>query len=105
MASAGAFHRLGRHLQTGQNLDLLASVIEGSLLTHQSVHPAHAGRGLRVFDIQFAVGRELAWVAMRAQIVRTRDLHRAQHRQYGFGADLLVSGVVATRAGRFALIR
>jgi hypothetical protein len=41
----------GGHLQTGQELHLLPTMIEGSLLAHQSMHAAHPGRKLRIFDV------------------------------------------------------
>ncbi len=48
----GEIHILGRHL--------LASVIERGLLAHQSLHAAHPWGELRVYDIQFDIGGELA---------------------------------------------
>ena len=74
----GALHRLGSHLQSGQNFHLFAAMIEGSILAHQSVHTAHPGRELHVLDIQFHVGRKLSLMTMRAQIVGTRQFHLAQ---------------------------
>jgi hypothetical protein len=79
----GALHRLGSPFQTGQNFHLFAAVIEGSLLAHQGMHAAHPGRELGVLDIQFHVGRELAMVAVSAQVVGTRNLHFADRRQNG----------------------
>jgi len=46
IASAGlsdTLHRFGGHLQTGQQLHLLAAVIERSLLPHPGMHAAHPG--------------------------------------------------------------
>jgi len=43
--------RLGRPLQARQNFQLLAAVIEGSLLAHQGLHAAHPGRKLRPLDV------------------------------------------------------
>jgi hypothetical protein len=81
----GALDRLGSHLQTGQDFHLFAAPVEGSILAHQGVHPAHPGRELGVLDIQFHVGRKLAMVAVRAQVVGTRNLHFADRRQNGLG--------------------
>ena len=61
-----AFHRFGGYFQIGQELHLLAAVIEGSLLAHQSLHATHSGGSFRVLDIQFDIGRELADVTVRA---------------------------------------
>ena len=55
-----ALHGFGGHLQIGEQFHLLASVIERGLLAHDGLHAAHPGRGLRVFDIQFDIGGELA---------------------------------------------
>src|SRR6202789_3879206 len=44
----GALHRLGSHLQPGQNFHLLAAMIEGSILAHQGLYTAHPGRELCV---------------------------------------------------------
>jgi len=62
-------HRFGGHFQVGQNFQLFAPVIEGRLLAHQGLHAAHAGRKLRILDVQFGVDRKLADAAWRAQIV------------------------------------
>src|ERR1700677_3815370 len=77
----GTFHRLGSHLQPGQDFDLFAAMIEGSILAHQSLHTAHPGRELRVLDIQFYVGWKLALMAVSAQVVGTRDFYSADRRQ------------------------
>src|SRR5271157_3384712 len=51
-------HRLGCHLQTSQNLHLLASVIEGSLQAHYGLHAAYARRAVAVFYVELAVNGE-----------------------------------------------
>ena len=81
----GALHRLGGHFQTGQDFHLFAAAIEGSILAHQGMHAAHAGREPGVLDVQFHVGRKLSLVTMRAQVVWARDLHLAHHRQHRLG--------------------
>src|SRR5438132_1778565 len=98
-------HGFGGHLQTGQELHLLATMIERSLLAHQSVHAAHPGRKLRIFDVQFDIHRKLAEVTLGAQVVGASHAHRTDDRQDGFGADFLVLGVVATSARQLTLIR
>src|SRR5438552_5919256 len=80
-------------------------MIERSLLAHQSVHAAHPGRKLRIFDVQFDIHRKLAEVTLGAQVVGASHAHRTDDRQDGFGADFLVLGVVATSARQLTLIR
>src|SRR5437660_4718869 len=80
-------------------------MIERSLLAHQSVHAAHPGRKLRIFDVQFDIHRKLAEVTLGAQVVGASHAHRTDDRQDGFGADFLVLGVVATSARQRTLIR
>ena len=43
------------------------------------------GKPIPVLYVQFHVGRKLALMTVSAQIVGTRDLHRAHHRQYWLG--------------------
>jgi hypothetical protein len=59
-------HGFGGHLQTGQELHLLATVIERGLLAHQSMHAAHPGRKLCIFDVQFDIHRKLTDVTLGA---------------------------------------
>src|SRR5207245_1494028 len=84
---------------------LRSTMIERSLLAHQSVHAAHPGRKLRIFDVQFDIHRKLAEVTLGAQVVGASHAHRTDDRQDGFGADFLVLGVVATSARQLTLIR
>ena len=86
----GALHRFGGHLQAGQNLHLLATVIEGSLLADQSVHTAHSGGEFRILDIQFDIGWELAEVTVRARVAGPRNVDRAHGGEDRFGAQLPV---------------
>jgi hypothetical protein len=76
-----ALDRLGGHFQTSQDFHLFAAMVEGSILAHQGVRTAHPGRERRILYIQFHVGRELAMVAVSAQVVGTRNLHFADRRQ------------------------
>src|SRR5258708_3128661 len=100
-----ALDRFGGHFQAGQDLHLFTAVIEGSLLTHQGVHAAHTGRELGVLNVQFHVGRKLALMTVRAQIVGTRDLYRSQHRQHRLGTLFPILCMMSTRTGQLTLIR
>jgi hypothetical protein len=73
-------------------------VVEGGLLADNGLHAAHAGRELRVFDIQFDIGGELSTMAVRAQIIWTRDGDFAHDAQHWFGAQFLIAGLMAARA-------
>ena len=90
-----ALHGLGGHLQVGQEFQLLASVIEGGLLTDDCLHAAHSWRELGVFDIQFDIGGELSAMAVRAQVVGTRDGDLAHGRQHRLGAQFLIASPMA----------
>ena len=79
-------------------------MLERSLLTDHSQHAAHSGRILRVFDVQFDIGRKLAAVTVRAQVVGARYFHLAQRGQDGLGALLVVMRLAATRTRDGALI-
>ena len=81
-----SLHGFGGHLQIGEQFHLLASVIEGGLLADDRLHAAHSRRELRVFDVQFDIGGELAGMAVRAQVVGTRDFHLAHCGQHRLGA-------------------
>lgn len=76
-----ALHRLGGHLQTGQNLHLLASLLERRRLAHQRVHTPHTGRELGVLNIQLDVCGELPGMAVRAEIVRAGHFGPAHCRE------------------------
>ena len=83
---------------------LLAALIKGSVLTHQRQHAAHSRGELRVFDVQFDVRRKLAGMAVRAQVVGTRDFHLADCRQDRLGAQLPVVSLLAARTREGALV-
>jgi len=99
-----ALYRLGSYLQSGQRFHLLATALKSGLLTDRSLHAAHAGRELRIFDVQFDIGRELAVVAVRAQVVGTRYFHRAHSGQNRLGAQLPVLSRLTTRTGNAPLL-
>ncbi len=67
-----ALHRFGGHLQAGQHLHLLAAVIEGRLLADQTPACGAPRRELRILDVQFDIGGELAGMTVRAQVVGPR---------------------------------
>jgi len=50
----------GSHFDSSQNFQLLAAMIEGSLLAHQSLHAAHPGREFGPLNVQFDIDRKLA---------------------------------------------
>ena len=99
-----SLHGFGSHLQISQQFHLLAALIKGSVLTHQRQHAAHSRRELRVFDVQFDVRRKLAGMAVRAQVVGTRDFHLADCRQDRLGAQLPVVSLLAARTREGALV-
>jgi hypothetical protein len=68
----GAFHRFGGHIQTGEIFQQLAAMLEGTVLTHNCLHAAHAWRAAAIFDVEFYIRRELARMAVRAQKVGAR---------------------------------
>ena len=100
----GALHRLGGHLQAGQDFHLLAAMIEGGLLTHDRLHAAHPRRELRVFDVQFDIGGELAGMTVRAQVVGARYFHFPHRRQNRLGAQLPVVSLVAAGTRKAPLV-
>jgi hypothetical protein len=79
-------------------------MIEGSLLAHQSMHAAHPGRKLRIFDVQFDIHWKLGNVTLGAQIVGAGGAYRTYDRQKGLAADFLVLGVMAAGARQLTLI-
>jgi hypothetical protein len=82
----GALHGLGGHLQVGQQFPLLAPWIERSLLAHGGQHATHSRRECGVLDIQFDIHGELACRTVRAPIVGTRNLGKADRRKKWLGA-------------------
>jgi len=80
-----AFHGFGSDLQAGQQFHLLAAVIEGGLLAHQSLHAPHTRRKLRVDNIEFLIGGKLPAMTVRTQIPGPRYFDRAHRGQHRFG--------------------
>ena len=97
-------HGFGGHLQIGKQFHLLPSVVEGCLLADDRLHAAHPGRELRVLNVQFDIGGELAGMAVRAQVVGARHFHHAHHRQDRFGAQFPIMRRVATTTGDGPLV-
>ena len=80
------------------------TAIEGCLLPYGGEHAANARRELRFFDVQFDIGRKLSVMAVRTQIVRTRNGDLAHSSQHGLGAQFLIAGSVTASAGNAALL-
>ena len=99
-----ALYRFGGHLQTGQHLHLFAAMIAGRLLPNQSLHAPHAGREVRVLDIQFGVDGELALMAMRTEIPGARDFHLAQCGEDAPRAEFAVTRLTAAGTWNRALL-
>ena len=97
-------HCLGRHLQIGQQFQLLTALIERGLLTDHGQHAAHSRRELRVFDVQFDISRKLAVVTVPAQVVRARYFHLAHCCQDRLGALFVVVRLMATRTREGPLV-
>jgi hypothetical protein len=60
-------------------------LIERSLLAHYGQHASHSGRIFRVLDIEFGIGRKLAIVALRAQVIGTRSFDWTDSGKNSFG--------------------
>jgi hypothetical protein len=67
------------------------------------LHAPHAGREVGVLDIELLVGGELALVAMRTQIPRPRNFHRAQSGQHAPRAEFAVTRLLAAGTRKAAL--
>lgn len=93
-----ALHRLGGHFQIRQEFHLLPPLLERDLLADDGLHAAHTGRELRVFNVQFDIGGELSAVAVRAQVIRARNVGLAHGSEQRFGAQFLIDGRMAARA-------
>ncbi len=98
-----ALDGLGGDLQTGQQTQLLAPLIERRRLAHQRLHAAHAGGERGVVDVEFGVGGKAAHVAVRAAVVGASDLAPTQRGEQRLGAKLLVVELVAARTSQAAL--
>ena len=91
-------------IQAGQQLELLAAMIERSVLPHQCLHPAHTGRELRVHDVEIRVGGELPLVAVGAKKIGTRQDGWTQHGEHRFGAQLAIACWTAAPARNTSLL-
>jgi hypothetical protein len=60
-------------------------VLEGSFLSYDRLHAAHAGTEFRAFDVQLDAGGELTGVTERASAVGSRDLHHTHRSQNRLG--------------------
>ena len=84
-ALGDSLHGFAGHLQIRQRFHLLASVIERSLLTDNGQHATDSRRMLRVLYIECDIGRKLAVVAMRTQVIWTRYFDSADCGENGLG--------------------
>jgi hypothetical protein len=100
----GAFHRFGGNFQTGQQSELLAAVIERSLLTYQRLHAAHAGRELCILNVEFDIGWKLTRVTVCAQVIGPRYSHLAYGAENRLGAQSHVVGLMAATTSQVAPI-
>ncbi|MBC8165257.1 MAG: hypothetical protein H7Y20_05210, partial [Bryobacteraceae bacterium] len=91
------------YLQTGQQLHLLTAMIEWCLLAHQRLHAPHAGRETGIGYIEFGVGRELAFMAVRAQVVGARNRSWTERSENRPGALVPITGPLAAVANDAAL--
>jgi hypothetical protein len=68
------------------------------------LHAAHPRRDLRVLDIQFDVGGELAGVAVLAQVVGPQNSHWADGGQHWFTAQFPIASLLPASARKGPLI-
>ena len=80
-------------LQTGQQLQLFAALVEADLAAHQCHHAAHAGRTFIADDTQFLVAWTLAAVTTVADIVSPLKLDRAQSGDDAPGPVIVIAGL------------
>jgi hypothetical protein len=99
-----ALHRFGCNLQAGQDLDLLATMIERSCRAHHRRHTADARRHFRIDNVQFRIGRELPLMTLRTQVIGTGNLRRAERREQRFGAQTLILRMMAARTWQLTVI-
>jgi len=81
-----ALHRFRCYLNASKQPHLFATLIERCLLSHQRLHTPHAGRELRVHDIEFHICRKLPLMAVRAKIPRARQFYGTNGGEYRFRA-------------------
>ena len=81
----GALHRLGGHLQTGQNLHLLLSPWESGLVPEQGQHTAYSRGILGLLHIQLLIDGELAFSALPTEVVRQAQFHLSQNTEQTLG--------------------
>jgi len=74
------------------------------MAAYHCFHAADAGRRFFPGNAQLEIGRILASGAMRAKIVGPPELNGTNHGENGFGAQLLVDRLPATRAGERPVI-
>ncbi|MBI4905327.1 MAG: hypothetical protein HY820_16960 [Acidobacteria bacterium] len=94
----GPLDRFRGDLQVGQEFELVACWNKGSLAADGSQHASHAGREIRLVDVERDVGGKLSVVTRRAPIVRALDTCPAHCGEDRTGTHALVIGRVAANA-------
>src|ERR1700691_6134239 len=83
----GTLDRLGGDRPARQQLDLLPTVLEGSVLTDRGQHASNAGRKFRILYVEFDICRTLSAMTVRTQVIRTYTLGFSYRGEHGFGAQ------------------
>ena len=83
----GTFDRFGGDRQARQQLDLLPTVLKGSVLTDCSQHASNAGRKFRILYVEFDICRKLSAMTVRTQVIRAYTLGFSYRSEHGFGAQ------------------
>src|ERR1700683_4553449 len=86
----GPLYRFGGYLQAGEQFHLLATLLKRRSLADHGQHTTHSWRQLQVLNIQFNIGRELADMTVRTQVVGTRYDCAANRRENLLGTYFLV---------------
>jgi uncharacterized protein (DUF2164 family) len=71
--------------QADQHLHLLAPMIEGRVLTNQGLHTAHSRRRFGIHDVQIHIGRKLASMTSRTQVIGPFHPGRTDYGEHWFG--------------------
>ena len=100
-----ALDRFGGYRQTGQQPQLIATLLKGSLLTDECLHAAHAGRERGVNNVELGVGGKLALLTMRTQIIGACGYDLAEYGENGLRAQLAIACQLAAPTGNRALLR
>ena len=77
-------------------------MIEGRVLANQGLHAAHSGGGLGIHNIQFHIGRKLALMTSRTQIIGPFHSRRTDHGEHRFRTQPLILRLVPAVAWQLA---